>query len=185
MQKNRHVPILETQRLRLRPIRPTDKHALFKYRSDEQTNRFQGWLPKSVADVVDFIAKNPAHFNKAETWFQLIIIEKASGEIIGDAGIHFMDVENKQCEIGCTLNKHYHAKGFATEALSAVVDYLFKTLHKHRIVASIDPENTSSLKLVERLGFRKEAHFKKSVRLRGKWVDDIVYALLRDEWAGK
>ena len=73
-------------------------------------------------------------------------------------------------------------KGYATEALRAMVDYLFANLGKHRIVASVDPRNTPSIRLIERLGFRKEAHFKESYYLRGEWVDDIIYAMLRTEW---
>lgn len=55
-------------------------------------------------------------------------------------------------------------------------------MHKHRIVVSVDPRNTASLRLIERIGFRKEAHFKKSYYLRGEWVDDIIYAKLKEEW---
>jgi RimJ/RimL family protein N-acetyltransferase len=55
-------------------------------------------------------------------------------------------------------------------------------LKKHRIITSIDPENTNSIKLVERIGFRKEAHFIESLFINGKWVDDIVYAITRKDW---
>lgn len=87
-----------------------------------------------------------------------------------------------QAEIGCTLYKVYHEKGYATEALKAIIDYLFVTLKKHRIIASVDPRNTASIQLIKRLRFRKEAHFKKSYYLRKKWVDDIIYAMLDTEW---
>jgi len=59
---------------------------------------------------------------------------------------------------------------------------LINTLKKHRIVTSIDPLNINSIKLVERLGFRKEAHFIESIYSNGKWVDDVVFALLSREW---
>jgi len=86
-----------------------------------------------------------------------------------------------QAEIGCTLSKNYQNQGYATEALGAMIEYLFLTLNKHRIIASVDPRNTASIRLIERLGFRKEAHFKESYYLRGEWVDDIIYAMLRTE----
>ena len=63
-----------------------------------------------------------------------------------------------------------------------MTDYLFRNLNKHRIITSIDPENKSSVRLIERIGFRKEAHFIKSLWLNGKWVDDLIYALLNEEW---
>lgn len=87
-----------------------------------------------------------------------------------------------QAEIGCTLNKDYQGQGYATEALKGMVRFLFGTLNKHRIIASVDPRNTGSIRLIERLGFRKEAHFKESYYLRGEWVDDVIYAKLKAEW---
>jgi RimJ/RimL family protein N-acetyltransferase len=174
------MKMIETERTSLRPIELRDNKEILSYRSDSKTNKYQSWIPKTLNDVNAFISKNPDEFNKPETWFQLVIIDKANDTIIGDIGIHFID--NYQSEIGCTLRKKYHGKGFATEALKAVIDYLFVVLDKHRIVVSIDPENTESIRLVERLGFRKEAHFKKSLLINGEWVDDIVYAILKTEW---
>ncbi|MDA3866429.1 MAG: GNAT family protein [Salinivirgaceae bacterium] len=173
---------LETERLRMRPVTIEDKSAIFEYRSDSETNKYQGSIPNSLSDVEAFINKLAKHINEPSSWFQLVIIERASEEIIGDLGIHFFGSENKQTEIGCTLNKIYHHRGYATEAVRSVIDYLFHDLNKHRIIASIDPANESSIKLVERLGFRKEAHFVKSLFINGQWVDDIVYALLKDDW---
>lgn len=111
-----------------------------------------------------------------------MIIEQESDTLIGDIGVHFMDSENKQVEVGCTLNKDYQGKGYATESLRTIIDYLIQTLNKHRIITSIDPANSDSIRLVERLGFRKEAHFVESLFFHGKWVDDIVYAILEKEW---
>lgn len=67
----------------------------------------------------------------------------------------------------------------ATEALSCVVNYLFKKPNKHRVDASIDPENIKSMELVKRLGFRKESHFKESILINGKWCNNPVYAILK------
>lgn len=173
---------LETDRLLIRPITLADADDLFAYRSDAKANKYQGWIPKTREDAVQFIAKCSPSFNKPETWFQVIIIEKEAQEIIGDIGIHFFGSENKQVELGCTLNKSFQNQGFATEALKGVVSYLFTTLKKHRIIISIDPQNISSIRLVERIGFRKEAHFIESLWINGQWVDDIIYALIEKDW---
>jgi RimJ/RimL family protein N-acetyltransferase len=173
--------MIETKRTILRPIEPTDNEQIFSYKSDSEANKYQGWIPKSLKDVDEFISKIPTEFNKPETWSQLVIIEKETDKIIGDIGVHFIDSNNFQCEIGCTLNKKIHGKGYATETVGVVIDYLFNKLGKHRIIASIDPENKSSIALVERLGFRKEAHFKQSLLINEKWVDDIIYAMLKSD----
>ena len=160
--------MIETKRTLLRPINAKDRDDIFTYRSDAETNKYQGWVPKSKEDVGAFIAKVAKEINMPETWFQLVIIDKESKKIIGDAGIHFMDAENQQCELGCTLSKAYHGKGLATEVMNNIISHLFHELKKHRITASIDPKNVGSIKSVERLGFRKEAHFVESYNANGQ-----------------
>jgi RimJ/RimL family protein N-acetyltransferase len=174
---------LETERLILRPINRNDAESIFRYRSDSITNKFQGWIPKNIEDVQDFIKNRVSStINENGTWFQFVIILKTIGELIGDTGLHFFDKENKQVEIGCTISKKYQGNGFATEAMSEVMKYLFDTMNKHRIIASIDPRNINSIRLVEKLNFRKEAHFKESIMSNGTWVDDLIYAILKNEW---
>ena len=176
-------PEFNSARLLLRPLNIEDAQAMFNYRSDSVTNKFQGWIPKSLEEAEDFINNKVAPtINLPDTWFQMAVIEKASKHLIGDVGIHFLDEEQFQAEVGCTLGQQHHGKGFATEALRATIDFLFNELNKHRVVTSIDPENIKSIDLVERLGFRKEAHFRQSLLIDGEWVDDLVYAVLKDEW---
>jgi len=176
---------IKTERLLLRPIDKKDADEIFSYRSDSITNQYQGWIPESIDDVYAFIKKVSPTINVADSWFQFVIIEAKSHEIIGDLGIHFLDSDNKQAELGCTLDKKMHGKGYASEAMKGVIDYLFNVLDKHRIIGSIDPLNLRSIALVERLGFRKEAHFKESILINGEWCDDIVYAMLKKEWNSK
>jgi RimJ/RimL family protein N-acetyltransferase len=166
---------IKTLRLLLRSISLDDAEAIFKYRSDLITNQYQGWIPKTINDVYDFIEKRvTSTIDIVDTWYQLVIIRKKDGELIGDIGIHFLDSDKNQ-----------HGKGYATEALKETINYLFNELNKRRIVTSIDPRNIKSIRLVERLGFRKEAHFKESIFINGEWVDDLVYAILKDEWLNK
>jgi len=174
--------ILETKRLQLRPININDTYAIFNYRSDAEANRFQGWIPKSIADVEVFIGKLAQKPNLSETWYQLALIEKETGHFVGDIGIHFIGDKNLQVELGYTVAKEKQGLSYATEAVKSIIDYLFHSLNKHRITASADPKNTPSIKVLEKLGFRKEAHFIESYYQDGKWLDDVVYALLAKEW---
>jgi RimJ/RimL family protein N-acetyltransferase len=170
---------INTERLHLRPIKPEDARAVFNYRSDAIANQYQGWIPKTVDDALDFIQnKTSSDIDVSNTWHQLVITLKENNEMIGDIGLHFLGKESMQVEIGCTLNKNYQGNGYATEALTEIMKYLFVDLNKRRIVTSIDPRNLPSIALVERLGFRKEAHFKESINVNGEWVDDVVYAML-------
>lgn len=176
---------LSTKRLELRPIKSSDKEEFFKYRSNAKANIYQDWIPKNLEEVEAYIKNKPAIPNQPNTWFQFGLIEKSSCKLIGDIGIHFMENNDKQVEIGYTLNKDFQGKGYATEALKCIINYIFNVLNKHRVFASVDPRNISSIKLLERLGFRKEVHFVKSICFKGEWVDDVIYGLLQQEWRNK
>jgi len=172
-----------SERLMLRPIRLEDSGSIFTYRSDAVINQYQGWIPKTIEDVHDFITRRTSpEINLPGTWSQFVILKKDNNELIGDVGVHFLDSAGFQVELGCTLNSNHQGKGFATEALMAVINFLFNRLNKHRVIASIDPRNLKSIQLFERLGFRKEAHFKQSIFINDEWVDDLIYAVLKDEW---
>lgn len=154
---------LTTERLLLMPINIGHAEAMYRYRSDSVTNRYQGWIPKDVEDVRSFITNRTSpQLNVNGTWFQFVVSLKASGEIIGDIGLHFLGSSNEQVELGCTIGREHQGKGYATEALNEVISYLFDSLDKHRLTASIDPANIPSIRLFERLGFRIDDHLKDS-----------------------
>nr|WP_278247898.1 GNAT family protein [Clostridium botulinum] len=100
-------------------------------------------------------------------------------------GIHFIGSDNLQAEIGVTLSLEHQCKGYATEAIISIVDYLFNNLKKHRIIASVDPRNIKSIALLERIQMRKEVHFKKSFWFNNEWADDVVYVILKGEWTNQ
>lgn len=177
---------ISTERLVLRGIRISDAESIFKYRSNPQIYKFQGWRPQTLEEVKEFICEKVAKVpNESDTWYQLGILVKETDELVGDIGIHFIGEENKQVEIGFTMSLENQGKGYATEAVIGVINYLFGNLEKHRITASVDPRNTRSIALLERVGMRKEAHFRKSYWFDNEWTDDVVYAILKEEWVNQ
>ncbi|WP_286753325.1 MULTISPECIES: GNAT family N-acetyltransferase [Sphingobacterium] len=173
---------IDSERLAIRPIMPEDSRAIFGYRSDKETNKYQGWIPDSLAEVDEFIAKNPNTFNLPESWFQLVMTDKIAKAVIGDIGVHFFGAEHLQVELGCTIKKEFQQQGYAKEGLKTVIEALFRQYHKHRITTSVAPENKASRQLLTSLGFRQEAHFVKSYFHNGQWEDDVVFAILAEEW---
>lgn len=172
---------IESDRLSIKILDLMDIGTFFAYRSLPEVCVDQSWKPSGIDEVEEFINNNLAtHINTKNTWMQLGIHLK-SGGLIGDIGVHFMEDET-QVEIGYTLSPEHQGHGYAQEALKAVMNYLLLTLNLHRITASVDPGNAKSLNLLKRLGFRQEAYFKKSVFIRGKWCDDVIYAMLEEEW---
>jgi RimJ/RimL family protein N-acetyltransferase len=180
--ETRTPPRVATERLVLEPLGPEDADVLFAYRSRPEVSRFQGWTPSGRDDVrqfIDGLATTP--FDTPGTWYQLAIRRADGDTLVGDVGVHFLE-DGWQVEIGCTLAPEFQHTGYATEALRAVLDVLFRGLGKHRVIASIDPRNTPSVRLVERLGLRPEGHFRRAIWAHGEWTDDLRFAILRSEW---
>jgi len=175
-----HFPV-KTDRLLLRPLVRADAQEFFAYRSLPEVGQFQSWQPAKMNEVQAFLAENEsASLDTPDAWYQLAIC-LLDGLLIGDIGIHTL--EHGQMEIGYTLSPMFQGMGYATEAVRAVVREAFTVWNKHRITASVDPDNHASVRLLERLGFRKEAHHSKSYWMRGRWADDCIYAMLQEDYA--
>jgi RimJ/RimL family protein N-acetyltransferase len=111
-----------------------------------------------------------------EKWF---IIEKKDGTKIGQlmytlSGLHYT--------MGYTVLPHERRKGYCTEAVNLLVDYLFLSTRAVRIEAGTSPQNTASHRVLEKAGFTKEGVKRKVVYAQGKWHDEVIYGILREEW---
>ncbi len=174
---------METKRLVLDPLRAEDAGILFAYRSDPDVARYQGWQPATEAEAAAFIAEQTARvFGVPDSWCQLAIRSKASGELIGDFGVHFPPTIDDPIEFGLSLSPTAQGQGFAHEVMAAGIDLAFRDWGYRRLVGSVDPRNTASVALCRALGMREEAHHVESYRFRGEWVDDMIFALLAREW---
>ncbi|MCP4150284.1 MAG: GNAT family N-acetyltransferase, partial [bacterium] len=91
----------------------------------------------------------------------------------------------RTAEIGATLSRTYQGKGYASEALAGIFDYMFGSMGIHRVIGVSDAKNLASLKLMERMGMRKEGHFIKNIWFKGQWGDECLCALLKEEWPAK
>ncbi len=174
-------PIL-TERLLIRKLEINDAQDFYKYRSLPEVYKFQSFKPKNTEDIKAFFEGLSELPNIKNTWFQLAVCTKDENKLIGDIGIHFLE-DNEQIEIGYTLNPDFQGIGYGKEAVTAVIRYLFVVLGSHRIIASVDPDNKKLIRLLERTGMRKEAHFVKSIKTDDKWLDDCIYAILEEEWS--
>jgi RimJ/RimL family protein N-acetyltransferase len=176
------APILHTPRCLVRPLRAADLAELARYRSDPHVARYQSWTTYTVDEARELLEELAVlSFATPDTWYQLAIARAADDLLVGDIGVHFVD--EHQVELGFTLAQEHHGQGFAREAVAAVLDHLFGALHRHRCFAIIDERNASARRLLEALGFRREAHHVDNVLFKGEWGSEYVYAILRREHA--
>ena len=176
------VPELHTPRLVLRRLVPADAGPIGRYRSLPDVARYQSWDAYTPEDAERLVADQAAVVpDTPGTWLQLAVV--AADGVAGDCGLHFLD--DRQAEVGITLDPAHQGRGYAAEALRAVLGYLFGTLGKHRVTATTDAENRPAAALFARLGFRREGHFIRNVWFKGRWGDEFLFAMLADEWRGR
>jgi RimJ/RimL family protein N-acetyltransferase len=168
-----------TPRLVLSPLTPEDAPALLAYRADPVVARFQLFEPRTLDDALAFIA---AASVADALWRSLGVRLRKSGKLAGDVGFRLVPEDASTAEIGVTIAPGHQRQGLAAEAVAALLGMLFEDLRVHRVYASVDPRNEASLRLFERIGMRREAHFRESLWFKGEWADDVVFAMLRREW---
>jgi RimJ/RimL family protein N-acetyltransferase len=176
--------LLETPRLILRTIQDEDLEAFLAYRSDPAVAQYQGWeMPYTREKAEHFIQEMQRAGPVAPgSWLQLAIQRKNTAEMIGDCAFQLLAEAPAQAEIAFTLASASQGYGYAVEAVTRLADYLFRELALYRLRASTDVENLASIRLLERIGMRREAHFIQNYWARDHWASEYWYGLLRSEW---
>lgn len=171
-------------RVALRRFQRSDVAAFVAYRSSAEVARYQSWdAPYPREDGERFVQEMMRqHPDTAGQWFQFAVALRATGELIGDCAAKPHADDPRQCDIGFTIAPAHQGHGYATEAARLLAGYLFTARGKHRIAAWCDPRNAASAAVLERLGMRREGHLRQSTWAKGEWTDDLLYAILRDEW---
>jgi len=171
---------LATPRLTLRRFTVSDGPAVHRYMGDPVVTL---WLPMGrldAAGVQAFADKNAGRRPKA-----IAVVENASGDLVGHMDFHPWLGPGTR-EIGWAIGRPHQGQGYATEAARALVVHAFETLRCHRVVATCQPENLASWRVMEKLGMRREAHFRQHLpRDNGKWWDEYFYAVLAEEYFGR
>ena len=178
--------VLETPRLILRQFCAADLEPFVAYRNDPEVYRYQGWqIPYLRVDGENFIQqiKQSVPGTPGE-WLQLAIVPRGGTALVGDVAFHITRTNPRLAYLGYSLSRSAWGQGYASEAVSKLVDYLFRVLDIHRVVADCDVKNSASIRLLERLRFRREAHYLESYwwDQEGTWGSEYLYALLQRDW---
>lgn len=164
----------------MRRFRIEDAPALAAYRSDPDVARYQSWTapvtePEARALVEEFAAGDPG----APGWFQYAI--DRGGTLVGDLGVDLHE-NLMQAGLGVTLAPAHQGRGYATEAMRALIAHLFQDAGLHRLGAECDARNLRSARLLERAGLRREGLRREATWIKGEWTDDLLFGLLASDW---
>ena len=178
---------LTTERLRLRPFEERDLDAVYAMESRPEVVQYLYWGPRSRDEAraaLDRRMKMTSLDGDAAA-LRLAVILQASGELIGDFSLGLRSRQDRQGDIGFMFHPDHHGHGYAAEAGRAVLALGFDTYDLHRIFGSCDARNTASARLMERLGMRLEATLRETEFVKGTWCDELIYAILADEWRAR
>ena len=177
---------VRTERLTLRPATAADAEAVWRFRQLPAVNQ---WLTRAPATLENFRTKyeDPDFLDKA-------LVVEMDGDVIGDLMLDVQDAwaqaevvdqaRGVQAELGWAFHPDHGGRGYATEAVRALLRICFEDLRLHRVTASCFADNEASRRLMERVGMRRETHtLRESLHRSGEWLDGMGYAILADEWA--
>ena len=180
---------IRTDRLLLRPFRIEDATAFAAYRSDELVARFQGWeapFPRHAADrfVREMAARGCLAAPREGGWNQVAIEalgeQAAGGTLIGDCAFQIRAGEPRAASIGFTLARAIQGRGYATEAVRALIGSLVDRCGVEIVEAVCDAENVPSQRTLERLGLRHDPSRDRRVLFKGRWTIDRTYLMRTD-----
>ena len=174
-----------SERLVLRRPRKEDFDCFLRSWGDPDMTRYTGRrrnLAEFIAGLIDEMQTKQPGEVEPQPWYQMTIERIEDGAVVGDVGIGFGVPGERQVELGYRVHPDHQRRGYAREALAAVIDYLIEQHDIHRFVGVAAAPNRASIAALRALGFRQEGHFRESFLCNGEWIDDLYFALLASEW---
>lgn len=175
-------PNLQSERLSFREIHEKDIPEVMELRGNAENMKF---IPRplvtnaeeALAHITMILDKRKE--NDAINW---VITENGSNSLIGIIGFFRTQHENFRSELGYMILPQHHGKGYVTEAVKTALNFGFNTLNLNSVNAIIDPNNIASARVLEKNGFRKEAHFVEDFFWNNEFIDSAHYGLLKREF---
>ena len=174
--------VRRTERLVLRPFRHGDEAAVLAYRRRADVCRYIPADPMTESAAPAFVADRITARAIDADGDRMVLAVELDGLVIGDVLLRTGSAADRQAEVGWVFNPDFYGHGYATEAARELVRLSFDELGMHRVWAQLDPRNTASARLCERLGMRHEAHLRHDMWLKGEWTDSAIYSILETEW---
>jgi len=174
---------ITTARLVIRQMHRDDAESLWLRRNDPEVARLEAWtIPFPRERAVERVAEVAAMDGPANgDWWMAAITDRATGEVIGDLAVR-LTWGGRSAEVGYTLMRAAWGKGYAVEAVEALVVYLFDVIGVSRLSGMLHPDNRASAMVLERTGFLFEGHTRNSFWVGDEVSDDWLYGMTREDW---
>ena len=172
-------PILESERLCFRKLTITDAPEILLLRGNSETMKY---IPRPLIREIDGALAHIKMINdKIDENIDInwAVTEKESDECIGIMGFYRTQPEHFRTELGYMITAEHWGKGYVTEAVTVLLDFAFNSLQFHSIEAVIDSRHTASERVLQKVGFIKEAHFKENFYYNNEFTDTVIYSLLK------
>lgn len=177
-----HLPVLETPRLLLRPLKMSDCQDVFTYCRDPEVARHVLWdAHQTIGQTRAFLRYILRQYRNGEP-SSYGIVWKETHQVIGTIGFMWLNTENRSTEIGYSLSRDFWNRGIMTEALQAVIRMAFDTLKLHRVEAQHDTANPASGRVMFKCGMLHEGTLRGRIYNKGQYIDVDIYAILREDW---
>ena len=175
---------LRTERVLLRAYRDEDFGPLYAMRSDVENARYVYWEPQSEDEVRGTLARKiEMRAIRAEGDVLAFAAEhRETGEVVADVILCWVSAEHALGEVGYIVHPDHTGQGYATEATRPLLAIAFDVLGLHRVIGRLEARNVASARVLEKLGFRREAHLVENEFVKGEWQSGLVYAILDREW---
>jgi len=180
-------PVLEIERFLLRAVTPDDAAAIFRIMSDPRVTRYFGALPMTSPDQAAQRVQGMISAFQERTGVRWAIVSRADGQLIGTCGFWRLIAEHSRAEIGYELASEWWGRGVMTEAVGAALTFGFTRMGLHSVEAHIDPDNTGSRRVLEKLGFVQEGYFRENYYdpVEARFTDTAVFSLLSATWMSR
>jgi [ribosomal protein S5]-alanine N-acetyltransferase len=175
-------PRLETGRLILREIVPADADDLFRIFSDAETMRYWSCRPYTSVEQANKLVEDIAETARCGAGVQWAITLRNDERLIGKCGYNEWRKRHRRGDISYIVASEHWGKGIVSEALRAVLNYGFDHMNLHSVEAGVTPGNEASTRMLERLGFHLEGQLRENFWAEDRFVDSLIYSLLRRDW---
>ena len=177
---------IETERLRLRPFNRGDVDAVFAYRSLPEVARYLFDDPMSHEECAEAVRLRAGQIAFAAEGDKILLAveRKDDGRLVGEVSLIWRSIGDEQAEIGYILHPDAQRLGYATEAARGLLTFAFGQVRLHRVYARCDARNEPSANVMRRLGMRQEAHLHEHAFVKGRWDEELVFAILDRDWFG-